>query len=589
MKNNPHKILENYFGYESFREGQEEIINNILKDKNTLGVMPTGSGKSICFQIPALCRKGVTIVISPLISLMKDQADSLKSLNINADFINSSLSRREIVERIIKTKRGEYDILYVAPERLRSNRFIKGLKKVNITSIAVDEAHCISTWGHDFRPSYRLIPNLISKADNPTVSAFTATATKEVREDIINLLGVPSENAVITGFDRPNLNFKVVKEPDKRDFIIQYLKLNKKDSGIIYAATRREVESLANYLNEEGFSATPYHAGIPKEQRKEAQEDFVYDKVKTIVATSAFGMGIDKSNVRYVIHHNMPKNLEEYYQQAGRAGRDGLESDCILLFSPSDTRLPRYFIEKADAPPEIKKLKFKKLQQIIDYCHTPSCLRSYILDYFDANNNIKNCNHCSNCNNKKKIIDITEEAQKIISCVYKMNESHGINMVAWVLKGSKRKKVLENNFNKLSTYGIMKDLKIKKIKNLINFLIAEKYLELEGGKYPTVSWTNKSKPILKGEGKVKRRIIPQEITKVRDSDKLFEKLRKLRTKIAREEGYPPYIIFNDDTLQEMIEKGPKNKKEMLKIKGVGSVKFKKYGEQFLKKIKKHLN
>ena len=588
MHNNAKRVLEEYFGYQSFREGQQEIINNILAGNDTLGIMPTGSGKSICFQIPSLCLAGTTVVISPLISLMKDQIDSLLSLDIKATFINSSLTGFEIKTRMKKISQGQYDLVYIAPERLRSNRFIQQLKRVNISLIAVDEAHCISSWGHDFRPSYRLIPKLIKElATAPIVTAFTATATKEVRADIANLLGIASDNIYITGFDRPNLNFKVVKGREKKEFIIDYLKVNQKDSGIIYAATRKEVENLSTYLQQQGFSAAGYHAGMTDQERKEKQEKFVYDQIKVIVATNAFGMGIDKSNVRYVIHHNLPKNLEEYYQEAGRAGRDGAKSECILLFSPADIRLPRYFIENSELSDEHKRLKFKKLQRMIDYCHTSSCLRSFILKYFNEQVSLEGCDNCSNCNDDRKLVDISVEAQKILSCIYRMKQRFGINMVAWVLKGSKRKKVLAQNFNELSTYGIMSNYKIAKIKELINFLIAEGYILLTNSQYPVTKLTKEAKSVLAGEEKVKYKM-PAEVKRISNSGELFEKLRELRAEIAKAEGFPPYVIFHDTTLTEMANQAPDSKQDMLKIKGVGRVKYKKYGRQFLEKIQEYL-
>ncbi|SJZ78258.1 DNA helicase RecQ [Selenihalanaerobacter shriftii] len=582
------KILSECFGYESFREGQADIIENILAGNHTMGIMPTGGGKSICFQIPSICLSGTTIVISPLISLMKDQIDSLQALGVGATFINSSLDRVEIEERLEKAKVGQYDLLYIAPERLNSKQFLNMLKSLEVSLVVVDEAHCISQWGHDFRPAYRKIPNLIDVLVNePTVTAFTATATEVVREDISEILGIDKDSIFITSFDRPNLTFKLVKGEDKRDFIEEFLTTNSDDAGIIYAATRKEVDNLHSFLQKKGFAVGKYHAGLGDKVRQKTQDDFLYDKIEIVVATNAFGMGIDKSNVRYVIHHNMPKNLEAYYQEAGRAGRDGEPSECVLLFSPSDTRLPRFFIEKSNLSPKKKNHEYKKLRQMIDYCHTSKCLRQYILEYFGEKDVSDECSNCSNCDENIEFVDITTDAQKVFSCVYKMDERYGISVVAKVLRGSKSKRILKSGLDELSTYGIMNNYTIKEIKNLIKFLVAEKYISLTEGKYPVTKLTEEAAILLQGKGKVQRKI-RKETKKISKSSDLFDELRNLRKVIAEEENVPPFVIFNDSTLRDMVDKLPTSAKGMTKIKGVGVAKLKKYGYKFINKIKEHI-
>jgi ATP-dependent DNA helicase RecQ len=588
MMENALKILKTYYGYQSFKKGQEQIIKSILSGHDTLGIMPTGGGKSVCYQIPSLAFPGTTLVISPLISLMKDQVDSLSNLGIPAAFINSSLTQRQVRERISEAEKGLYKLLYVAPERLESENFLGLLQSLSITMVAIDEAHCVSQWGHDFRRSYLNIGNFIKEIPTrPVVTAFTATATKEVKEDIIKLLGLKNAKVFVTGFDRENLFFEVRRGENKKDFILDYLKDNREEAGIIYAATRKEVDSIYELLEKKGFNVGKYHAGMKDWEREVNQEDFLYDEVKVMVATNAFGMGIDKSNVRYVIHYNMPKNMESYYQEAGRAGRDGEPGDCILLFSPQDIIIQKFLIEQSIFSPVRKNNEYQKLQQMADYCHTDRCLRKYILEYFGETVDDESCNNCSNCSQELEIVDITIEAQKAFSCIRRMKERFGIKLVAEVLKGSKIKKIRELGFDRLSTYGLMETNTAKEIVDLLNLLVAEGYIYLTEGKFPVAKLSPKAVPVLKGEKKVFRRI---PIKKEKDNSRqvLFEILRNLRTVIAQRENVPPYVVFTDRTLHEMCRMLPMNRSALRQISGVGDVKLNKYGDSFIEKITRYV-
>lgn len=585
-------LLQKYFGFDSFREGQKKVIKNILDGKNTIAIMPTGSGKSLCFQIPALLFSGVTVVFSPLISLMKDQVDALQEMGIDATFINSTLSLSEVQQRIWQARKGAYKLIYIAPERLQSHRFRGLLEELEVSLLAVDEAHCVSQWGHDFRPSYLKISEVVFQLKTePVITAFTATATPEVRQDIVKQLNISDYSQVITGFDRENLIFGLRKGIDKDSFLLNYLEDNSDEAGIIYAATRKNVEKIYNMMTEAGLKAGRYHAGLTDEERKRTQEAFSYDDINFVAATNAFGMGIDKSNIRFVIHYNLPQNIEAYYQEAGRAGRDGEIAECILLYSPGDIGLQKYIIEQSDFSNEGSNIarqenKMRKLQEMVDYCHTSLCLRAYILDYFGDKNVPDRCDNCSNCHDERELEDITVEAQKILSCVYRQKQRWGKTMTARVLTGSKSKKVIENKLHLLSTYGIMPEYTIKGIKNLIDRLAADGYVEISGGKYPVLKLNPKSYQVLKGQEEVHIKL-EKEQHKISSDNELFTILRQLRKEISAREDVPPYVIFHDSSLREMSRLFPVDKKSMLKIHGVGRVKYRKYGQQFIEKIKKY--
>ena len=579
-------ILKQYYGYSSFREGQENIIREILNGNDVLTIMPTGGGKSICYQVPALLLDGITIVISPLISLMKDQVDNINNLGIKSAYINSSLSNIEINNILDEAARNEIKILYVAPERLESQAFLELISSINVSMVAIDEAHCVSQWGHDFRSSYRRISRVISLLRNrPIVTAFTATATDEVREDIVKLLELNNPKVFISGFDRKNLKIVIEKGVNKKNYILDYINNNGNESGIIYCSTRKEVDSLYDLLIARDVNVEKYHAGLNDEYRKEAQENFIYDKCNIIIATNAFGMGIDKPNVRYVIHYNMPKNIEGYYQEIGRAGRDGEKSECIMLFSPGDVQTQKYIIDTATESSIRKENELVKLQTMINLVYTQDCYRKFILNYFGEQYDEK-CNNCSNCEAPGELVDRSIDAQKVISCVYRMNQRFGIGMVVDVLRGSKNKKVYDLGFDKLSTYGIIKNYTKDALTEFINMLISHGYLNYKG-EYPVLTLNKLSMDIVKGERQVF--VKEQVVKKIKsEENELFTILRELRMDISREEKIPPYVVFGDATLRELSNRMPVTNEQFLDISGVGNSKLNKYGDKFMGKIKEYI-
>lgn len=582
------EVLEKYYGYNNFRKGQEEIMSNILNKKDVLAVMPTGAGKSICFQIPSLLFEGVTLVVSPLISLMKDQVDALKSVGIKATLLNSTLDSNEFNEILYGLKNNEYKIIYIAPERLDSKVFLETINSISISQIAIDEAHCVSQWGHDFRVSYKKIGDFIDSFKvRPVITAFTATASQEVQEDIVKLLRLKDPEVFVTGFDRENLEINIIKEGRKDRFLTEYLRKNSQASGIIYCATRKEVNSIYEDIKELGYSVCRYHAGLSDKDRKEYQDLFIKDKKNIMVATNAFGMGIDKPNVRFVIHNNMPQSIEGYYQEIGRAGRDGEKSECILLFTPGDIHLQKYLIDVGSKSEDRKSISYKKLQEMVALVHSSGCYRKFILEYFGEE--LKgNCNNCSNCLSDGEEVDKTIDAQKVLSCIGRMKRGYGTTILIDVLRGSKNQKIIGLDFHKISTYGIMKDYKKDDLVGFVNTLISHGFIEQVEGTFPILRLNSLSVKVLKGEEKVVFKDIKVKDTSFDYSD-LFNKLKELRFSIATEEKVPPYVVFGDRTLKEMSNGYPLTKEELLEITGVGAVKYEKYGEKFIKVIDEYVS
>ncbi|MDU5110703.1 MAG: DNA helicase RecQ [Clostridium sp.] len=575
------EILNKYYGYSYFKEGQDKIISNILRGRDTLSIMPTGAGKSVCYQIPALIFNGITLVVSPLISLMKDQVDSINDIGISAAYINSTQSLDEIKEILNLCYKGKIKLLYIAPERLESEYFNKMLRKLFISQVAVDEAHCVSMWGHDFRKSYRyILPFVNSLRVRPVVTAFTATATKEVRKDILNLLGLIEPYTYVGSFDRENLNISVHKEEDKAEFVKDYIRDHEEESGIVYCSTRKEVDALYNYLKERGLSIAKYHGGLNDEEKSYYQDEFLKDNYNVMIATNAFGMGIDKSNVRYILHFTICKNIESYYQEIGRGGRDGEKTECHLLFNRDDIRTLEYLIYTT-AGNNRKEIEITKLQSMIDFCESDKCYRSFILDYFGDENVKPYCNNCSNCLNNEELRDFTTEAQMILSCVYRSREMYGISVLVDVLRGFTGPKILQNRLNELTTFGIMKDYSSKFIRDLIKTLIDLGYVNLKEGTYSMLKLNPRSLRVLKSQEKVICKLSEDTEEKIINKD-LFNKLRIWRKNKANSQGIKPYIIFSDTTLMELANKNPKTKDELMSIRGMGEKKYERYGEDILK-------
>lgn len=596
------EVLKKYFGYDSFRAGQETLVNGILSGRDTLGIMPTGAGKSLCYQIPALLMSGITIVVSPLISLMKDQVTALNQAGIHAAYLNSSLTPGQYQTALRNLVQGRYKIVYVAPERLLTDSFLWAASQIEISMVSVDEAHCISQWGQDFRPSYLKIPDFVEQLPvRPVVSAFTATATAEVREDIAAILGLQDPVTLVTGFDRKNLFFSVKQPKDKLSSTLAYLTEHSGECGIIYCLTRKTVEEVHNALVGRGFSATRYHAGLSDEERRENQEDFIFDRKEIMVATNAFGMGIDKSNVRYVLHYNMPKNMESYYQEAGRAGRDGLPSECILFYSGQDVVTNQFFIDRMEAAEGmdeetaalVQERERERLKKMTFYCFTNDCLRSYILRYFGEYGD-SYCGNCSNCLTQFEEKDVSETARKLIGCVKAARRSYGMTLIVDTVHGSKNSRLLQVGMDRNPYYASCAEEPVYRLRQILNHLLVEGCLFLTDDKYPVLELTEKSEEILEGgtirmktakeqpkkikEKKPKKRLLAEEGEVDYD---LFEKLRGLRMELAKKDRVPPYLVFTDKTLTQMCQLRPKSKEEMLMVSGVGENKFRKYGEAFL--------
>ncbi|MFR2415382.1 MAG: DNA helicase RecQ [Veillonella nakazawae] len=599
MKQHALRMLETYFGYTSFRPAQEAPIASLLRNEDVIGIMPTGAGKSICFQIPALCKPGLTIVFSPLISLMKDQVDGLLVQNIPAALINSTLTQAEFNKTMYEVRSGKIKLLYIAPERLGSNFFCNVLRALPIAQVIVDEAHCISEWGHDFRPSYRLIGEwLNSLPKRPIVGAFTATATKYVENDIKKLLGLDNANVYVTGFDRPNLSFSVIRTPKRMDYVIHYVRQHVNENGIIYCATRKDVDRVYENLTRAGIKVGHYHGGLSDEVRREMQNAYADDKLQVMVATNAFGMGIDKSNVRYVLHYQMPRNMESYYQEAGRAGRDGVPAECILLYSGQDVQVHKYLIEQSIETPERQAVELRKLQSMIDYCFCSNCLRKYMLNYFGESTVWTTCDNCSSCKGSADKVNVTKEAKAIFRAIMGTDERYGASMITSIVRGERTDRIMRAGHDALPVFGLLSNVDEKSIKGLIQQFVASGYLRSSTGKYPVLSLTAGAEEVLAGHKEVEEirqhvsvpsRTSRSTSTVARGksssgSGGLFEHLRQHRKRLAEEAGLRPYLIFPDTVLIDLANLRPTTLGEFGNVKGVGEAKLKKYGLSFLQAI-----
>lgn len=600
------EILRQLYGYDSFRPGQEELIDATLHGRDVFGTMPTGAGKSVCYQVPALMLPGITLVVSPLISLMKDQVTALNQMGVHAAYLNSSLTLNQYVKALQLAKRGQYKLIYVAPERLLTDSFLDFARQADISLLAVDEAHCVSQWGQDFRPSYLRIRDFVQQLSRrPVMAAYTATATRMVRDDCIGMLGLQDPFIKTTGFDRENLYFEVRQPADKDRELLEILRKHREESGIIYCATRKNVEEICDRLIRAGYRATRYHAGLSDEERTRNQEEFLYDVSPVMVATNAFGMGIDKSNVRYVVHYNMPKNMESYYQEAGRAGRDGEAAVCILLYSGQDVVTNQYFIEHARENDELDERELeivkaqdqKRLRQMTAYCFTEDCLRGYMLGYF-GEEAADSCGNCGNCCGDFEVQDVTDAAMAILQAVWESGGRYGAQVILDALRGSTSQKVRQFRLDELSVYGLLRGMPVHMLRKVLHKLYGMQLLKQQGEPYPVVRITSEGRELLLEEVPVRITVQAEKkettgkkrkagrMAPVSPDDSLFEGLRQVRMRLAREQGVPPYLVFSDKTLSDMCRKLPADKEEMLGVTGVGEKKFELYGEIFLEEIRR---
>lgn len=595
-------VLQHYWGYDAFRPAQEVPVSTLLAGHDLVAIMPTGAGKSICFQVPALLQEGLTIVFSPLISLMKDQVDGLRQQKISAAFINSTLDQETFNKTLYYVRIGAVKILYISPERLASQFFRNVLQTLKISQIIVDEAHCISQWGHDFRPAYQLIGQFLkTMSHRPVVGAFTATATKAVERDIKVLLGLENAQVHITGFDRPNLHFAVARRSQRMDYIVDYVKAHQEQSGVIYCITRKDVEKVYQNLVKAGITAGYYHAGLPDQVRKDMQNKYAFDEIQVMVATNAFGMGIDKSNVRYVLHYQMPRNMESYYQEAGRAGRDGAPAECILLYNGQDVQVHKYLLEQSQLEPARLSIEQRKLQAMIDYCFTSQCLRKYMLAYFGQEVPWNKCHNCSTCLHQGQVQDMTAEAKAIFRAIRGTDEHFGTTMISAIVRGDHNDRIRRAGYDALPVFGALSSYSAQEVKGMIQQFVASGYLKQSMGKYPILSLQAGAEEVLAGHSKVQE--IKQDVARPRakrtgdhsrismgaSTNSLFEALRIHRKRIALAQKVPPYLVFTDTVLIDLAALKPKTLADFANIKGVGEAKLKKYGTSFLAVIAQYEN